>query len=81
MVIAVCSLAVVVDVERNEVRAAFGSAAPTARLVTLPLDAAAATGCAWRPQRVRSTTSEARLPTAAMRWSSWRDERWRGATA
>jgi CO/xanthine dehydrogenase FAD-binding subunit len=40
MVIAVCSLAVVVDRERREVRAAFGSAAPTARLVTLPLDEA-----------------------------------------
>jgi CO/xanthine dehydrogenase FAD-binding subunit len=37
MVIAVCSLAVVVDRERAEVRAAFGSAAPTARLVTVPL--------------------------------------------
>ncbi len=37
MVIAVCSLAVVVDREREEVRAAFGSAAPTARLVTVPL--------------------------------------------
>jgi CO/xanthine dehydrogenase FAD-binding subunit len=41
MVIAVCSLAVVVDAERGEVRAAFGSAAPTARLVRLPLDEAA----------------------------------------
>jgi len=41
MVIAVCSLAVVVDRERDEVRAAFGSAAPTARLVTVPLAEAA----------------------------------------
>jgi len=37
MVIAVCSLAVVVDPERGEIRAALGSAAPTARLVTVPL--------------------------------------------
>jgi CO/xanthine dehydrogenase FAD-binding subunit len=41
MVIAVCSLAVVVDRDRDEVRAAFGSAAPTARLVRVPLPDAA----------------------------------------
>ena len=40
MVIAVCSLAVVADRERGELRAAFGSSAPTARLVTSPLDEA-----------------------------------------
>lgn len=34
MVIAVCSLALVADRERGELRAAFGSSAPTARLVT-----------------------------------------------
>lgn len=38
MVISVCSLALVVDRERDELRAAFGSAAPVATLVTLPLD-------------------------------------------
>ena len=38
MVIAVCSLALVVDRERSELRAAFGSAAPTVRLVTAPID-------------------------------------------
>ena len=38
MVIAVCSLAVVADRERGEVRAAFGSSAPVARLVTGSLD-------------------------------------------
>jgi CO/xanthine dehydrogenase FAD-binding subunit len=38
MVIAVCSLAVVADLERRELRASFGSAAPTARLVDAPLD-------------------------------------------
>ena len=37
MVIAVCSLALVVDRERDEVRAAFGSAAPVARLVRAAL--------------------------------------------
>ena len=37
MVIAICSLAVVVDTEKGEVRAAFGSAAVTARCVTVPL--------------------------------------------
>jgi CO/xanthine dehydrogenase FAD-binding subunit len=38
MVIAVCSLAVAVDRERGEALAAFGSAAPVATLVTVPLD-------------------------------------------
>jgi CO/xanthine dehydrogenase FAD-binding subunit len=38
MVISVCSLALEVDRERAELRAAFGSAAPTVRLVTAPLD-------------------------------------------
>ena len=42
MVIAVCSLAVVVDTSASEVRAAFGSAAVTARRVTVPLAEAAA---------------------------------------
>ena len=37
MVIAVCSLAVLVDVERGEVRASFGSAGPVPGLVRLPL--------------------------------------------
>jgi CO/xanthine dehydrogenase FAD-binding subunit len=39
MVIAVCSLALEVDRERGEVRAAFGSAGPVPRLVTAPLAA------------------------------------------
>ena len=38
MVIAVCSLAVVVDRERGELRASFGSSSPVTRLVTAPLD-------------------------------------------
>ena len=38
MVIAVASLALELDRERGEVRVAFGSAAPTARLVTAPAD-------------------------------------------
>jgi CO/xanthine dehydrogenase FAD-binding subunit len=37
MVIAVCSLAVAVDRERGELRAAFGSAGPVVALVTAPL--------------------------------------------
>lgn len=37
MVIAVCSLALAVDREREEIRAAFGSAGPVAALVTAPL--------------------------------------------
>jgi CO/xanthine dehydrogenase FAD-binding subunit len=37
MVISVCSLALAVDREHGELRAAFGSAAPTVRLVTAPL--------------------------------------------
>ena len=40
MVIAVCSLALVADRERGELRAAFGSASPTPRLVTAPIDEA-----------------------------------------
>ena len=39
MVIAVCSLAVLVDRERGELRAAYGSAGPVPALVTAPLDA------------------------------------------
>ena len=38
MVIAVCSLALVADRERDELRGAFGSAGPVASLVTAPLD-------------------------------------------
>jgi len=41
MVIAVCSLAVGVDRERGELRAAYGSAGPVPALVTAPLDARA----------------------------------------
>lgn len=41
MVIAICSLAVVVDAEAGEVRAAFGSSAVTARCVVVPLAEAA----------------------------------------
>jgi CO/xanthine dehydrogenase FAD-binding subunit len=41
MVIAVCSLALVADRERDELRASFGSAGPVAGLVTAPLADAA----------------------------------------
>jgi CO/xanthine dehydrogenase FAD-binding subunit len=40
MVIAVCSLAVVADRERGELRATFGSAGPVAGLVLCPLEEA-----------------------------------------
>jgi CO/xanthine dehydrogenase FAD-binding subunit len=40
MVIAVCSLALSVDRERGELRAAYGSAGPVPALVTAPLDGA-----------------------------------------
>jgi CO/xanthine dehydrogenase FAD-binding subunit len=52
MVIAVCSLAVVVDAEAGEARAAFGSAAVTARLVSVPLADAASL-----PDRVAEAAS------------------------
>ncbi len=52
MVIAICSLAVVVDDEAGEVRAAFGSAAETAIRVTVPLDEAGAL-----PERVATAAS------------------------
>lgn len=39
MVIAVCSLALLADRERGEIRAAYGSAGPVPALVTAPLDA------------------------------------------
>jgi CO/xanthine dehydrogenase FAD-binding subunit len=52
MVIAVCSLAIVVDSEAGEARAAFGSAAVTAKLVTVPLADAAAL-----PERIAEAAS------------------------
>ncbi|MBD0318626.1 MAG: xanthine dehydrogenase family protein subunit M [Thermoleophilia bacterium] len=47
MVIAVASLALVVDRERGEVRAAYGSAGPVSKVVTAPLEEAA-----YLPDRV-----------------------------
>jgi CO/xanthine dehydrogenase FAD-binding subunit len=52
MVIAVCSLALVVDRDREELRAAFGSAAPTVRLVTASID-----DVADFPERVATAAS------------------------
>jgi CO/xanthine dehydrogenase FAD-binding subunit len=52
MVIAVCSLALGVDRERGEIRAAFGSAAPVVRVVRAPLDEAASF-----PERVGDAAS------------------------
>ena len=52
MVIAVCSLAVVTDRDRGELRASFGSSSPVVRLVTAPLDDAATF-----PERVADAAS------------------------
>ena len=52
MVIAVCSLAVLVDREHGEVRASFGSSGPVAGLVRVPLDEAESL-----PERVQSEAS------------------------
>ncbi len=52
MVIAVCSLALVVDREHGELRAAYGSAGPVSALVTAPLEEADAF-----PERVAAAAS------------------------
>jgi CO/xanthine dehydrogenase FAD-binding subunit len=52
MVIAVCSLALVADRERDELRASFGSAGPVAGLVVAPLGEAASF-----PERVAEASS------------------------
>ena len=52
MVIAVCSLALTVDRERREVRAAYGSAGPVPALVTAPLEEAPAF-----PERIAAAAS------------------------
>src|ERR671918_2336546 len=52
MVIAVCSLALAVDQERREIRAAYGSAGPVTALVTAPLEERASF-----PQRVADAAS------------------------
>ena len=52
MVIAVCSLALVADRERGELRASFGSAGPVAGLVVAPLEEAGSL-----PELVASATS------------------------
>ena len=52
MVIAVCSLAVVADRRRGELRASFGSSSPVVRLVSAPLDEAASF-----PERVAAAAS------------------------
>jgi CO/xanthine dehydrogenase FAD-binding subunit len=52
MVIAVCSLALVADRERGELRAAYGSSGPVAALVTAPLDEAQSF-----PERVSAAAS------------------------
>src|SRR5206468_74025 len=52
MVIAVCSLAVIADRERGELRASFGSSGPVAGLVTCPLGEAESF-----PERVAAAAS------------------------
>lgn len=52
MVIAVCSLAVVADRDRGELRASFGSSSPVVRLVTAPLE-----DVAGFPERVADAAS------------------------
>jgi CO/xanthine dehydrogenase FAD-binding subunit len=52
MVIAVCSLALVADRERGEIRASFGSCGPVAGLVSCPIDDAAAL-----PERVTAAAA------------------------
>ena len=52
MVIAVCSLAVVADRRRGELRASFGSSSPIVRLVSAPLEEAATF-----PERVAAAAS------------------------
>jgi CO/xanthine dehydrogenase FAD-binding subunit len=62
MVIAVCSLAVVADRKRGELRAAFGSAGPVVGVVSCPLGEAASlpnrvTGAATPIDDVRGTAA------------------------
>ena len=65
MVIAVCSLALVADRERGELRASYGSAGPVPGLVVAPLDEAGAFASRSPRRRARSTTSAAPPRTAA----------------
>ena len=82
MVIAVCSLAVGLDRERGELRAAYGSAGPVPALVTAPLDEREDFPSSSRTRPARSTTSAAPPPTAATRCgadeagsrSRWRED-------
>ena len=67
MVIAVCSLALAVDREREEIRAAFGSAGPVPALVTAPLGDGPSSRSDSRRRRARSTTSAGVPPTGDMR--------------
>ena len=81
MVISVCSLALAVDRERGELRAAFGSAAPT----VAARDGSARRGRELpgrrrRRARARSTTCAAPPPTADTRCACSRVVRSRGAS-
>ena len=80
MVIAVCSLALVVDRERDEIRASFGSASPATRLVTAPLAEADDFPDAVATAASPSTTCAEPLRTAATRSACSRSARSIGAS-
>ena len=81
MVIAVCSLAVVADRERGELRAAFGSAAPGVPSRHRPARRGRRRSPSRSPrQRARSTTSAEPPPTAATPSASSRGARSTGAS-
>ena len=81
MVIAVCSLAVLADRERGELRAAYGSAGPVPALVTAPLDGARRLPGARRGRREpdRRRPRHGRLPPPRARVSS-RSAPWIGCS-
>ena len=72
MVIAVCSLALSVDRERGELRAAYGSAGPVPALVTAPLEEAASFAGARR----RGGLADRRRPRVGRRTGGTRCGCW-----
>ena len=79
MVISVCSLAVVADREREELRASFGSAGGRGPGSCRPLARRRRSPSASSRRRVRSTTCAERRRTAGTRWACSRRARWSGA--
>ena len=80
MVIAVCSLAVVADRRRGELRASFGSSSPVVRLVSRRSTRQQAFPSGSPRRRARSTTCAGQRPTAAMRCACSRSARSKGAS-